>query len=146
MVIGQRELIESVAVLMLAVFVSAGCGGGDERPSASIQGTVMLDGEPLSVGSVQFTSTKTGESAYANLDDTGRYLVKFPEADIGTEYQVTVGKPVEENVDANELAMNPPEPVKIRIPQRYWNRATSGLTTTISSAGENTFNIDLRSR
>jgi len=131
---------------LACVVTLAGCGGSDTRPEATITGQVLLDGSPLTAGSIRFTSTKTGESAYANLDGSGRYEVTFPEADVGSEYDVTVGAAIEEELDATAIAENPPEKVRSRIPRKYSDRTTSGLKTTIATEGENQFDVELRSR
>ncbi|WP_146594569.1 carboxypeptidase-like regulatory domain-containing protein [Novipirellula galeiformis] len=132
-------------VASLALLV--GCGGdGDARQAATISGQVLLDGAPLSVGSIQLTSPKTGESASANLDSDGRYSVTFPKADVGADYEVTLGPPVEDDLDATALMENPPEKVRSLIPKKYTDRTTSGLKTTLEAAGENQFNVELLSR
>jgi len=133
------------SALLVAWFVLlAGCGGSGS--SATISGVVTLDGKPLPAGSVQFASTKSGQAAFANLEGDGRYSVVFPEADLGAEYEVTVGEPVDDDVDATAIAENPPEKTKRRIPQKYSDRTTSGLKVTIANPGETEFNIDLQSR
>ena len=60
--------------LLVAVLLAQGCSGDPNvRPSVEISGTVTLDGAPLQQASIQFTSSKSGESAYANLDENGNY-------------------------------------------------------------------------
>lgn len=144
----MKNLVVSTpsAFAMLAVIgmaMSAGCGGPTDRPQVRVTGVVTLDGAPLTFGSVQFTSTKTGETAYANLDDDGRYMVTFPEADLGVEYEVTVGQPVDDELDATALLENPPEATRNVIPRKYSSRATSGLTVLISDSGETQFDVNL---
>ncbi len=121
----------------------AGCGDADVRPSASISGQILLDGVPLRDGSVQFTSPKTGETAYANLDGDGRYQVTFPRADVGAEYEVTVGVTVEEDLDPVAITRNRSKGPLTLVPRKYSDRTTSGLTATITTAGENQFDFEL---
>ncbi|MCC9606587.1 hypothetical protein LOC68_17110 [Blastopirellula sp. JC732] len=132
-----------LAILGIAATMLLGCGGGSERPSATIQGVVTLEGKPLDQGSVHFTSPKTGESAYANLTGEGKYLVTFPYADIGQAYQVSIGKTVVDETDAHALAANPPAPMTVKIPAKYSERTTSGLSVTIETGGETQYDIAL---
>lgn len=133
------------AGVVICLVVIAGCGGAGARPSASISGQVRLDGAPLSAGSIHFTSPKTGETAYANLDGNGRYRVTFPEADLGAEYEVAVRAPVDEDIDATALLENPQPRTETVIPQKYTDRTTSGLRAEIARAGENEFDFELQS-
>ena len=92
--------------LLVAVLLAQGCSGDPNvRPSVEISGTVTLDGAPLQQASIQFTSSKSGESAYANLDENGNYSVSFPQADVGSAYEVTISPPVVEEENAMALAI-----------------------------------------
>lgn len=133
-------------MLAASLVLSIGCGGGTPRPAVTIVGIVTLDGEPLSGASIRFTSPESGETAYANLDDGGRYRVRFPEADIGVEYVATVGTPVEDDLDATAIAENPPERVRDLVPEKYRDRSSSGLKVMVSGGGETEFNVDLTSQ
>lgn len=124
----------------------AGCGRAERRPPVTITGQVSLDGAPLSSGSIQFTSGKTGEAAYANLSSDGRYTVTFPAADVGAEYDVTVGPPIEENVDATAIAEKPQQAKPKLIPRKYSDRTSSGLKAKIDKAGDNQFDFQLKTR
>ncbi|QDU73093.1 hypothetical protein Pan97_00600 [Bremerella volcania] len=128
---------------IIAIFGLAlvGCQGRSARPSADIQGVVRLDGKPLEQASVHFTSPRTGESAYANVEPGGTYRIPFPEVDIGELYEVAVRKPVVEVEYATDAPTSQPKTTK--IPDRYANRRTSGLTFKIESGGSQTFDIDL---
>lgn len=141
------SLFNRYAGLLACWVLLAGCGGDDDdRPTATIIGQVTLDGAPLSSGSIQFTSPKTGESAYANLDSEGRYRVTFPKADVGSDYDVTVGRAVDENQDPTALAEDMPKPGPNPVPRKYSDRTTSGLKATIANPGENQFDVHLKSR
>ncbi|UUO06852.1 hypothetical protein M4951_00725 [Blastopirellula sp. J2-11] len=121
-----------------------GCGTSDARPSAILQGTVTLNGKPLEEGSVRFTSTKTGETAYANLEAGGRYSVEMPEVDLGEDYLIAVGQTIVDETDAMALAANPPAPMTVKIPAKYAERTTSGLSLTIDQPGVHSFDIELK--
>ena len=139
-------LMGLMATATVAFGLSLGCAGGESRPSVELEGVVTLDGEPLPAGSIQFTSTKTGEAAYTNLDAGGHYQIEFPQADIGSEYEVTVGPPQDADLDATAIVENPPEQVADLVPMKYRDRTTSGLSVVIETEGKNTFDFALTSK
>ncbi|WP_417392225.1 carboxypeptidase-like regulatory domain-containing protein [Gimesia sp.] len=141
------NLLKATAGLFLVTAFVSGCGGEtDARPAVEIKGTVTLDGAPLQEASIQFTSPKTGESAYANLDASGQYSITFPKADIGSVYEITVTPPVVDEQNAMALAEQPKEKTASSIPAKYASRTTSGLTTRIEQAGTHEANFDLKSK
>ena len=130
-------------LVCLAVSLALGCTGEATRPSAKIEGTVLLDGQPLEVGSVHFTSPQTGETAYANLSPGGKYVVEFPEVDLGQRYQVAITKPVVELEHATDVA--PAQPKMPKIPAKYSDRTTSGIVIEVDQGGTLTRDIELSS-
>lgn len=131
-------------LLLIAGSLAVGCGGGDARPGATIEGTVLLDGQPLEMGSVHFTSPQSGETTYANLDSNGKYAVEFPKVDVGQRYLISVDKPVFVAEDA--YAPLPPQPkMKRKIPPKYTSRTNSGLEVEIEKGGKLTHDIELSS-
>ncbi|MFI4875633.1 MAG: hypothetical protein ACIALR_09860 [Blastopirellula sp. JB062] len=135
--------VTTLTCCLLATSWLIGCGGGEKRPSATIRGTVTLDDQPLTQGSVHFTSPKTGESTYANLGPNGDYEITFPFADIGQAYQISINKPVEEETDAHVLEARRNTPSEVKIPSKYTERTTSGLTLTLDRPGDTQHDIAL---
>jgi len=129
-------------VTSLFVLMAWSCSRTPIRPPASFSGTVTLDGQPLESGSIQFTSLFSGEAAYVNLDSSGHFNVEFPEADVGTSYDVTVGPPIQE-IDAIDAMSAPKSKSASKVPVRYANRGTSKLSAQLHQAGENAVNFDL---
>tara|TARA_R110002095_G_scaffold2463_1_gene10036 strand:+ start:7555 stop:7998 length:444 start_codon:yes stop_codon:yes gene_type:complete len=147
MYFSKFNLLTFNACLLLTTALLVGCSGDtDSRPAVEIKGTVTLDGAPLQQASIQFTSPKTGESAYANLDQSGQYSITFPKADIGTAYEITITPPVVEEQNAMALAEQPQEKTVTKIPAKYSDRNSSGLTAKIEQNGKNEFNFDLKSK
>ena len=138
-------LVRGAGLVGIVLVLLSGCGRTEIRPPGSFSGVVTLDEKPLESGSIQFTSLRSGEAAYCNLDTVGRYSVKFPEADLGTEYQVTVGQPIEEEVDAIDSLSKPVSKAKNSVPVRYGNRGTSGLSATLKLSGDNQNDFHLQS-
>lgn len=135
------------SLLLVCAVWGQGCAGDpNTRPSIEISGTVTLDGAPLKEASIQFTSSKTGESAYANLDENGHYSVAFPQADVGSAYEVTISPPVVDEENAMALAEKPQEKSTTKIPTKYTKRTTSGLIAQITEAGANEANFELKSK
>lgn len=128
--------------MALLALAGGGCGGISQRPPAFFSGTVTLDGQPLQAGSIQFTSLLSGESAYANLDSSGHFQVEFPEADVGTDYDVTIGQPIQEVDAIDAMTATNPQAVN-KVPARYANRGTSKLTAKLDQKGKNIVNFDL---
>ncbi|QDV51286.1 carboxypeptidase-like regulatory domain-containing protein [Gimesia fumaroli] len=143
----QFNLLKFNACLLSTIVLLTGCSGDtDSRPAVEIKGTVTLDGAPLKQASIQFTSPKTGESAYANLDQNGQYSITFPKADIGSAYEITITPPVVEEENAMALAEKPKEKTATKIPAKYSSRTTSGLKAKVEQAGANEANFELKSK
>lgn len=136
----RRTMHAGVLIAILGLMLT-GCQGRSSRPPAEIQGVVRLNGEPLEQASVHFTSPRTGESAYANVEPGGTYRIPFPEVDVGELYEVAVRKPVIEVEYATDAPKSQPKTVK--IPDKYANRRTSGLSFKIESGGTQTYDIEL---
>ena len=128
-------------LVVLAGAILLGCSGKPSRPSATIEGTVRYNGEPLEQASVHFTSPLTGESAYANLEPGGKYSLFFPEVDVGQRYEIAVRRLYIEVENAHD----PPKiiPMKVKIPSKYHNRTTSGLSFQLEQPGLQSFDIEL---
>lgn len=135
-----------VAGLLLLTSLLPGCGESARQANAELIGTVTLDGAPVSEGSIQFASLKTGSSISGNLSPEGKFLLALPQADIGTEYEVTVGQPIANDQNAAAIAEKPVEKKRSLLPEKYADRATSGLKAKVVKAGVNEFNFDLHSK
>lgn len=136
-----------LSLLLVCSLWGQGCSGDpNARPAVEISGNVTLDGAPLQEASIQFTSSKTGESAYTNLDENGHYSVTFSEADVGSAYEVTISPPVVDEENAMALAEQPQAKATTKIPAKYSKRTTSGLIAQITEAGANQANFELKSK
>ena len=132
----------SSAWFFALALVLAGCGGGHP---ATVGGTVMLDGKPLTTGNVTFFSPATGITAYGSIQPNGRYTLQTG-SDHGLpvgEYTVTVvaTEPVSTPTDPRES----PVPPKLITPPKYNDPALSGLKFTIKT-GSNGIDLSLNSK
>ena len=134
------------AVPLVAVTVlQTGCGG---KHGATVNGTVLLDGEPLPedvVGTVAFFPTAGGPPATGKINDDSRY-----ELSTGMDrslppgnYTVTIGAN-ERPASARGPNGGPPPAGKAITPPRYRRSKTSGLEFTVQRGG-NTIDLELSS-
>lgn len=83
----------------LLVFVLVGCGRSPYPETASVQGTVTLDGKPVGNATVTFAPT-TSRASSGRTDEQGKYILTFkkgiPGAVLG-EHQVKISKFVPDN-------------------------------------------------
>jgi hypothetical protein len=129
--------------LVLIVASVAGCG---EKNWATVNGTVTVNGAPIGPGTIMFEPTGSADprarSGIGNFKEDGKYSIRSAGGRDGVpagQYTVLIdGKPAEssgdEHVDASSVT---------RIPAKYLNATTSGLTATLE-AGENTVDFDLK--
>ncbi len=124
-----RSVSPALAALALGLVTLPllGCAQGPE--SGEVEGTVTLNGKPLTAGSVVF-STKDGIGPGA-IDKDGTYYA--PHVPAG-EATVTVIVPP---------WMPGSKTAAPAVPKKYLDPATSDLKTTIRP-GTNSFNVDLK--
>jgi hypothetical protein len=72
----------SSAVFFAALVAAAGCGGDGRPKRVAVAGQVLIDGEPLTVGTVSFIPVEGGRPAGGKLDESGRFqLTSFTPRD-----------------------------------------------------------------
>ena len=150
----KNKFLLFFALLGLLATVPA-CGGGAIK-TEGVTGVVTLDGEPLANATVYFTPAEGSSGASQSVGTTneaGEYKLQtlLGAADAGTtpgDYVVTID--CVDEVPTGDMKLNDdgdevPETEEIqRVPARYLNASTSGLTATVVK-GANTFNFDLTS-
>jgi hypothetical protein len=130
--------------LALGVFAT-GCGSGGPT-MGRVSGTVKVDGQPLTKGTVTFIATD-GKSPNATgaLDSSGQYTLQTTEPGDGAvvgSYKVAISD-VDANVMNTAVPGMPPPVQKSAISKIYLDGNTSGLTATVES-GRNTKDFDLK--
>ncbi len=125
-----------IAVLLLAVFLSGGCGG--DRAVGKVYGTVTLDGKPLPKAVVTFLHIGGGRQSSGLTDADGHYQLWFLRDRMGAQlgkHKVSIyTSGTEETSGTHE---------KERVPEIYNTKTT--LEREVA-AGENEFNFELSSR
>ena len=133
----------SVSLGLMFSVMLAGCGSSGPE-MARVSGKVTYQGQPLETGTVSFISTDPARpNASGTLGPGGLYQLQTREPGDGAElgeYQVVIS-------DLDPDAMNtalPGEPIQLssKLPEKYQNPATSGLTRTVER-GRNSFDFDL---
>jgi hypothetical protein len=125
--------------------LGSGCGSGGPT-MGRVSGTVKVDGQPLTRGTVTFIATDSkNPNATGALDSSGRYSLQTTEPGDGAvvgSYKVAIS-------DGDSKAMNtalpgmPPPVQKSAISKIYLDGNTSGLTATVES-GSNTKDFELK--
>jgi hypothetical protein len=127
---GRSTLI--LAVVAALAVCQAGCG----KHSASVSGSVTLDGKPLATGVVNFTPAATGASAYANIGADGRYALQTG-AEAGLEpgsYKVTVAaNATPEQAAAMGIKIGREGIMPLLTPPRYADVSTTPLVVDVKA-------------
>lgn len=116
-----RALLPPLALSLL--FAATGCGDG--RPDrVAVSGQVLIDGKPLTCGTVKFIPTGH-RSSYGEIGKDGRFTLSC----YGQNDGAVVGK---HNVEVNASEMVKPTSMRWQAPKKYQDQATSGLTQEIT--------------
>jgi hypothetical protein len=118
---------------LLATTLLLGCGTNapvDERRT-SVSGTVTFDGKPLPAGNIVFDSTESRLSTTATINQ-GVYATS--RAAIGNN---------EVSIETESLRYGFPAGY-VKIPERYTNPMTSGLTADVKTGENKNINFELK--
>lgn len=128
-------------LFVLAIAGLSTLQGCSETPTipktVEVSGTVTLDGKPLTEGTVNFSSSSTGDAAIAELKEGGRFL--FGNGVLPGTYRVTITGPVNNTPPAPDVT---PPVLKFIIPSKYTDPASTDLKATVS-AESSEFKFDL---
>ena len=134
----------------IAILVT-GCGGASDAPQlAAVSGVVLLDGQPLKKGSIQFTpdSSKgtTGRMALGEIKPDGKFVLGTTVPGDGA--RVGFHKVAVNCFDSTPFNPNNPaqSTTKWLIPEKYGDDRTSGLTAEVKTGNKNTFTFSLTTK
>lgn len=143
-----KRLLASSLVVM--AFALAGCGGASDAPElAKVTGVVMLDGKPLTKGSIQFTPDSkqgtAGRMALGEIGPDGEFTLTTSAPGDGAQVGFHTVSVV--CVEATPFDPKNPQPTTVKwlIPEKYGVDQTSGLTAEIKGGEENILQFDLQS-
>jgi hypothetical protein len=130
----------SGAVLM-GLLMAAGCGSGapsDQPELGEVQGTVTLDGKPLSAVIVTFNPAK-GRPSIGATDEAGKYSLTY----LGNVDGAVVGKHTVTITTPQDHPDPPGQKFKDPVPAKYNSSTTLGADV---KPGQNEFNFALQSK
>lgn len=127
------------ASLFLVLLTACGCSGGSTHPpTATVSGTVTLDGQPLENATLMF-QPESGRPSTGVTDKEGRYTLEYmagvPGATLGMHFVII------RTLVAGEDGRPPVSPEK--LPKKYHDE--TGLRVEVKS-GANTHDFDLSSK
>jgi hypothetical protein len=144
-----------LCAISLSLFSLAGCG--DSR-TASVKGTVTLDGKPVAKAGVAFRPQDGSRMSTGETDEQGNFVLTCYERGDGAvpgAHAVTVTKFEEKRLDlpegadelAAEMAASKSRQPKRKwiVPEKYSDPETSGLKFTVEK-GRNTCAFELQSK
>ncbi len=132
----------------LSILSVAGCNSGPPLPATvPAEGTVSLDGEPVSGVTVLFIADQGSYNAAGTTDKNGKFSLNAFDTKKGAvpgSYKVTLDKTIVENKDgkSGEAEVN----LKYGLPKKYSEFGTSGLAITLTEAGNKDIKYDLKSK
>ena len=128
-----------VLAIAVGLFTLPGCGETSTMPkTVEVAGTVTLNGEPLTEGMINFSSSSTGDAANAKLGPGGRFL--FGNGVLPGSYRVTI-TPVGSDIPPAP-GVEPPT-LNLEIPSKYSDLTTTDLKATVAP-GNDDFTFDLK--
>jgi hypothetical protein len=136
-------------MLGLIMLPPMGCSAPveDNLPREAISGTVMLDGQPLPKGTIQFRPASQEATAAGGMIDDGRFAIPRSEGLVPGKYKVQIdsredaGAPLAGGELPGAPVVSKKKPAAL-IPARF-NTMTE-LTAEVRSGGPNDFTFDLR--
>lgn len=149
--IPSRRILLPIAVWVIGLHLLLLTGCGKSGPhTIDVRGTVTSGGKPLEGGTIAFQPTKVLEGApmrpaIGQIEPDGTYsLTTFTKGDgiQPGEYQVAVTS----LIGAPPLTQweESPPPRKSRIPEKYNQTTTSGLTASVPADADEPLTIDFK--
>lgn len=136
-----RTLLAGVFPLLLA-----SCGGPDLPDRARVEGTVTLDGTPVTTGEVMFvpdtSQGNSGPPAMGTIDAEGHYELTTDRSGRGGDGAVVGWHKV--RVQARE-DVEPGEMARSLVPERYGDEARSRLVFEVKAGEVNEIDLELQS-
>ena len=137
-----------LASALLCIVFFAGCDSGPPLPATvPAEGTVTLDGAPTSDVTIVFIADQGSYNATAVTDKDGKFSMKAFDTKKGAvpgSYKVELNKTVNESKGGKggESEVN----LKFGLPKKYASFVTSGITITLTDAGNKDIKYDLTSK
>ena len=133
-----------LAAFCLAVL--AGCGGSEGCPRLQLEGTVTLDGKPLTEGHIRFIPIPDTERAMVGAKiSEGRFVIPAEKGALPGKFRVEIGssRKTGRKVPGGVMGELTDEYVQF-LPERY--NSQSHLTAEVTASGPNRFEFALKSK
>ena len=142
----KRLWVSAVVVSCLGVALFAGCETQDTGGRLAISGNVTFQGSPLDQGTIEFTSTGEGATAFTGaMIKGGSYEVPAEQGLAPGTYRVKISSVVEDSSTPVPEMPGMPEDgapaAQERIPAEYNTESTKEVTVTAD--GANKFDFDI---
>jgi hypothetical protein len=123
---------------VITLIMAGGCGSSSE-PRSQVSGSVSVNGEVLTGGTVLFMAEE-GQGASATLTSDGLYSLNCPPG----RYHVAVCPPARPDpLVATNADISAYEKLNKKIPTIYQDVGTSGIIAEVK-LGQNSFDIQLK--
>lgn len=135
-------------VALAALFVIAGCGGGDEGDGLAreaVSGTVTLGGEPLDGASIHLFPNDPGSAGEASaVIENGKFTIPKERGPIAGAYTVKISTVQNVEVDPGAMPGDAPKRKPERIPKKYNAATTLNAEIKAGQPNELTFDLDAK--
>lgn len=140
------------ALVMIALTLIGCSGSGASVKTGTVQGKVLLNGQPLQKGTVFFFTAIGGDSASGAIQPDGTYTARYqsgfsiPVGDYAVSVSVIADEPatpIDPTLLMEKIAKEGLPKPSAAIPEKYTDPKKSGLIAVIKE-GANTVDFDLK--
>jgi hypothetical protein len=128
-----------VLLAAIGLLALAGCGPRSDR--LAVSGTVTLNGEPLSGGSIHFTSLGEQKLASGAMIENGEYHIPQEKGLLPGEYHLEISAP---DTDSPPVMIGGSPTAPELIPPEY--NVDSKKTIQVTTDGDNHFEFEIAVR
>jgi hypothetical protein len=131
-----------MAVMLLSLAITTGCGGEKRPQRFALDGTVTLDGKPLTDGNIRFLPAAGTDRAMVGAQiGEGRFVIPAEKGVVPGTYRVEIGASRKTGRKVPGLSPQPMDEFEQFLPERY--NVQSTLTAEVTAAGPNRFEFAL---
>ena len=143
-----RSYVRTLALPLLILAHTAGCGSSDGLDRQAVSGTITLDGSPLPTGTIRLdpTSQNAGTQLSAMISN-GKYSLSKAEGPVPGTYKVQISSTEDPKfaLPAGKTPGEAPVPVaKEKVPDKF--NVNSSLTMTVKAGQTEPIDFSLSSK
>jgi hypothetical protein len=137
--------------VFVIIFLITAFGCASEEPRGTVTGTVLLNGVPLSEGTIYFEHLAKGVALTGQIKSDGSFKLASHQGAglVVGSYQVAIS-PEAMLMSADEIPLvgkNPRKPNDVKksaLPEKYFKTSTSGLTAEIKEGDNSPIVFDIK--